>query len=159
MASCPTCAAALDQNLTLFFCHSCQASLQPLETLASTLARSRPRAGQTVGIFAGQARAIVLPALVMLAFYQPLGWRWDFWRYPVVVVAAVGFVHALFLWVGVARGTTVMLHGSAVGDDAEGDMERLVREFSWTTASLARSYVALALACLFLRRAVAKQAS
>jgi Zn-finger nucleic acid-binding protein len=102
------------------------------------------------GIFAGHGGAIVLPTLVMIAFYQPLGWRWDFWRYPALLIAAVGFVHALFLWAGVARGTEGMPHGSAVGDDAEGDMERLIREFHWTKASLAGSYVALTAVCLLV---------
>ena len=115
-------------------------------------------------IFAGQAGAIVLPTAVMIAFYQPLGWRWDFWRYPMLGVAAVGLVHALFIWFGVATGTGVMPHGSAIGDDSEGDMERLVRDYKWTTVSLAQVYFALAALCLaalavtyvvFLRRALA----
>src|SRR5271154_5430444 len=93
-----------------------------------------PAQARQWGIYAGQGGAIVLPTLVMLAFYQPLGWRWDFWRYPAVVVAAVGFVHAFFIWTGVARGTGVMPHGSAVGDDSEGDMERLIRDYHWTLA-------------------------
>jgi hypothetical protein len=99
-------------------------------------------------IFAGQAGAIVLPTLVMLAFYQPIGWRWDFWRYPAVVLAAIGFVHAMFVWVGVARKTAVMPHGSAVGQESEGDMERLVRTYGWTKESLAHTYLALGLVCL-----------
>lgn len=99
-------------------------------------------------IFAGQGGAIVLPTLVMLAFYQRLGWRWDFWRYPVVALAAVGFVHAMSVWIGVARGTAVMPHGSAVGSESEGDMERLVRDYHWTKESLAETYLVLGLACL-----------
>jgi hypothetical protein len=99
-------------------------------------------------IFAGQGGAIVLPTLVMLAFYQRIGWRWDFWRYPVVLLAAIGFVHAMFVWVGVARRTAVMPHGSAVGQESEGDMERLVRTYGWTRESLARTYLFVGLACL-----------
>ncbi|MDP8999102.1 MAG: hypothetical protein M3O46_03215 [Myxococcota bacterium] len=99
-------------------------------------------------IFAGQGGAIVLPTLVMLAFYQPIGWRWDFWRYPAAALAAVGYVHAMFIWVGVARGTAVMPHGSAVGEESEGDMERLVRTYGWTRESLAHAYLALGFACL-----------
>jgi hypothetical protein len=121
-----------------------------------------PAQARQWGIFSGHAGAIVLPTLAMVAFYQPLGWRWDFWRYPMVLIAAVGFVHAMFLWIGVVRGTGTMPHGSAVGDDSEGDVERLVREFHWTHSSLATSYATLAVACLivlgftyvvFLRRA------
>jgi hypothetical protein len=99
-------------------------------------------------IFAGQGGAIVLPTLVMLAFYQPIGWRWDFWRYPAAVLAAIGFVHAMFVWIGVARGTAIMPHGSAVGQESEGDMERLVRTYGWTKESLARTYLFVGLACL-----------
>jgi uncharacterized membrane protein YeaQ/YmgE (transglycosylase-associated protein family) len=127
-----------------------------------------PAQARQWGIFSGHAGAIVLPTLIMLAFYQPLGWRWDFWRYPVILVAAIGFVHATFLWTSVARGTGVMPHGSAVGDDAEGDVERLVREFHWTQTSLASSYVGLVAACwvvlgatyfLVLRRTITKGSS
>ena len=59
-----------------------------------------------------------------------------------------------------------MPHGSAIGEDSEGDMERLIREFDWTKASLANSYIALTTACLvvlgvtyfvFLGRAVPKE--
>jgi hypothetical protein len=99
-------------------------------------------------IFAGQAGAIVLPAVVMVAFYQRAGWRWDFWRYPALVIAAIGYAHAMFTWIGVARGTEVMPHGSAVGQESEGDMERLVRTYAWTRESLAHAYLVLGLACL-----------
>ena len=99
-------------------------------------------------IFAGQGGAIVLPTLVLLAFYQRIGWRWDLWRYPAALLAAVGFVQAMFVWVGVARGTAVMPHGSAMGQESEGDMERLVRTYGWTPESLARTYLLVGLACL-----------
>ena len=99
-------------------------------------------------IFAGQGGAIVLPTLVMLAFYQRIGWRWDFWRYPATLLAAVGLVHAMFVWVGVARGTGLIPHGSAVGQESEGDMERLVRTYGWTKESLAQTYLFLGSACL-----------
>jgi hypothetical protein len=120
-----------------------------------------PRAREWA-LFAGQAGAIVLPTLVMWAFYQPLAWRWDFWRYPALAAAAVGLVHALFIWIGVATATGVMPHGSAVGDDSEGDMERLVAEYGWTLKRLGGAYLAIAIASLvvlaatyvfFLRRA------
>jgi hypothetical protein len=100
--------------------------------------------------------------VVMWAFYQPLGWRWDFWRYPALGVAAIGLVHALFIWLGVATGPGIMPHGSAVGDDSEGDMERLVSESGWTLRGLASAYLSITIASLvvlavtyvvFLRRA------
>jgi Zn-finger nucleic acid-binding protein len=116
-------------------------------------------------IFAGQAGAIVLPVVVMLAFYQPVGWRWDFWRFVAVAVAGIGFVHAMFVWVGVALGTAVMPHGSAVGKESEGDMERLVARYGWTSTGLAGTYLTIGVACLvvlsvayafYLRRALAR---
>jgi hypothetical protein len=105
-------------------------------------------------LFAGEAGAIVFPTLVLLAFYEPMGWRWDFWRFPAGIVAAVGLVHALFIWIGVARGTAIMPHGSAVGEASEGDMERLVATYHWSQGALATAYLALAIGCLVALTAV-----
>lgn len=104
------------------------------------------RANQWV-LFAGLGGELVLSTVVMLAFYVRLPLRWDFWRYPVVFTCAFAYVHALVLWVKVALGVAEMPHGAFAGDSSEGDVERLLRTHEFTMASLARTYLWLAVAC------------
>jgi hypothetical protein len=99
-------------------------------------------------IFAGLAGEIVLPALIILMFYLRLPGRWDFWRYPAVVLSGVTYARELLLWVGVARGSRWMPHGSAMGDDSMGDVERLASTYHWPAHALADDYVHIAYACL-----------
>ena len=84
---------------------------------------------------------------MMLAFYQRFPFRWDFWRYLVLMTCAISYVHALLRWIGVGLGLTEMPHGSANGDNAEGDVERLVRTHEFTIPALARTYLVVTLAC------------
>lgn len=104
------------------------------------------RANQWI-LFAGLGGEIVLSTVVMLAFYVRLPLRWDFWRYPVVFTCAFAYVHALVLWLKVALGVAEMPHGAFAGDSSEGDVERLLRTHEFTMASLARTYLWLAVAC------------
>lgn len=104
------------------------------------------RANQWV-LFAGLGGEIVLSTVVMLAFYVRFPLRWDFWRYPVVFTCAFAYVHALVLWLKVALGVAEMPHGAFSGDSSEGDVERLLRTHEFTMASLARTYLWLAVTC------------
>jgi hypothetical protein len=101
-------------------------------------------------IFSGLGGELVLPTALVLAFYQRLPARWDFWRYPVLGASAVTLVRGLFLWIGVWRGTRIMPHGSMIGDDASGDVERLGRVYHWNEHDLAGTYVAIAWACVMV---------
>lgn len=98
-------------------------------------------------IFAGHGGELVIPTLWMLAFYERLPGRWDFWRYPVLLASGVTFVHGLFRWTAVAWGTRPMPRGSMVGSDSEGDIERLVRTYHFSQSGLAHAYLTLAWAC------------
>ncbi len=104
------------------------------------------RANQWI-LFAGMGGEIVLSTIGVLAFYQRFPLRWDFWRYLVLVTSAVAYVHALIRWIGVGLGITEMPHGAASGDNAEGDVERLVRTHEFTIPALARTYLVLTLVC------------
>jgi hypothetical protein len=99
-------------------------------------------------IFAGLGGELVLPTIGMAAFYQRLPGRWDFWRYPVLAASGVTLVRGLFLWTRVASGARAMPHGSMVGSDSEGDVERLVRFYHFSEPGLARMYLTLAWGCL-----------
>jgi len=111
-----------------------------------TLVISPGRAFQWV-IFAGMGGELILSTAMMLAFYQRFPWRWDFWRYLVLVTCSISYVHALLRWIGVSLGVMQMPRGSANGDNAEGDVEKLLRTHEFTLGTLARTYLLLALAC------------
>jgi hypothetical protein len=118
------------------------ASLQLLLTLALNPAQATKWV-----IFAGLGGELVIPTLWIVAFYQRLPGRWDFWRYPVLAASGVTFVRGLFLWTRVASGARSMPHGSMVGSDSEGDVERLVRFYHFTEPGLTQAYLALAWGC------------
>ncbi len=101
-------------------------------------------------IFGGLGGELVLPTVLMAAFYQRFPGRWDFWRYPVLAASAATLVRGLFLWTRVAAGTREMPHGSMVGSDSEGDVERLVHFYHFAEADLAQTYLRLAWGCLAL---------
>jgi hypothetical protein len=113
-------------------------------------AMNNPAQAQKWMLWSGLGGEILLSTAAMLTFYQRLPWRWDFWRYPVLAATAPVFVRALLLWTGVANGKAVMPHGSALGDDSMGDVERLVRVYHFTPEGLADGYLALARACALL---------
>lgn len=54
-------------------------------------------------IFSGLAGELALPTALVVAFYQRLPARWDFWRYPALAASGVTLVRGLFLWIGVRR--------------------------------------------------------
>jgi hypothetical protein len=121
------------------------AALQIFLTIANN-----PAQAQKWMLWSGLGGEIILSTAGMLAFYQRLPGRWDFWRYLVLGAAAPVFVRALLLWTGVAGGRAVMPHGSALGDDSNGDVERLVRVYHFTAEGLADGYLGLARACAIL---------
>jgi len=112
-------------------------------------------------IYAGVAGEIILPALVCCFFFLRLTetFRWEFWRYPVVLGAAVSWMRSFSLWSGISLG----LSGWRIGDDSalshdpkafiewlantpggnDQDCYRLVHNFGWTTQQLFENYRAL----------------
>jgi hypothetical protein len=119
------------------------AALQGLLTL-----RLNPAQATKWVIFAGLGGELVLPTVWIAAFYQRLPGRWDFWRYPVLAASAVTLVRGVFLWTRVASGARAMPHGSMVGSDSEGDVERLVRFYHFSEPGLAQTYRTMAWGCL-----------
>ncbi|MFO0694130.1 MAG: hypothetical protein U0230_11280 [Polyangiales bacterium] len=89
-----------------------------------------------------------LTTFVMVAFYFPVPdrFRWDFFRFLLLVPAAGAWTASVRLWIDVARGRTPMPMGSLFGaaGDGSGDLERLVNDYDFTQAALTKLYVALA---------------
>lgn len=114
-------------------------------TLASQLFVSwllPSRLSEMFQILGGALGEIGLGALLLTAFHFPLPdrLRWDFWRWPLLVPGAICFVQALLLWSRAVDDTSQMPWGSAIGSAADGDMNRLVRDFGWSARGLARFY-------------------
>jgi len=104
------------------------------------------RSGLEFFILAGGAGQITLSAaLICLYPWQaPKGLRWDFWRYPALVLGSLVFVDAFRMWELATTNPLLAPHGSAVGGD--GDLERLKASFGWTEASLINFFWDLCLA-------------
>jgi len=94
-------------------------------------------------ILGGGLGEIVLGAAALAAFHFPLPdrLRWDFWRWPMLVPAGLCFVQSLTLWWRVNRDILQMPWGSAIGDESDGDMYRLVHGFDWSARELASFYL------------------
>lgn len=101
-----------------------------------------------VMIAAGIAGELVLPCLVLVAFYFPLPdrLRWDFFRFLALLPAATGWLGTTSLWRAVARGQRPLPMGSILGatGDGSGDLERLIAEYGFTPASITSLYLGLA---------------
>lgn len=104
------------------------------------------RASLMVQILGGGLGELVLGALVLVGFHFPLPaqLRWDFWRWPALLPGGLCFGHAALTWIAAARDARHIPWGSAIGDESDGDMNRLVNVFGWRAAELARFYLAAA---------------
>lgn len=101
------------------------------------------RSSEMIQILAGAWGEIVLGALILAAFHFPLPdrLRWDFWRWPLLLPAALCFVQAALTWLQAIDDVSHMPWGSAIGSASDGDMNRLVRDFGWSARGLARFYL------------------
>jgi hypothetical protein len=97
--------------------------------------------------FGGCGGEIVLSALVVASFYArlPARVRWDFWRWPFVLVACCTLVAADHSWRAVAADPELLPRGTAMegARDANGDMDKLLRA-GWTPEGVAATYVGMA---------------
>ncbi|HTV21825.1 MAG TPA: zf-TFIIB domain-containing protein [Polyangiaceae bacterium] len=96
-----------------------------------------------VQILGGALGEVALGALVLIAFHFPLPdrLRWDFWRWPALVPGGICFGHAMLTWIAAAKDARRIPWGAAIGNESDGDMNRLVRDFGWSATELARFYL------------------
>lgn len=101
--------------------------------------------------FGGIGGEIYLSALLMVSFYFPLPeyFRWDFYRFPVVLGAAFCFWGQLWLWQQVPRGKASIPFGAMWGEAEHGDMNQLVNLHGWTPGDIIGTYSTLAHLSLF----------
>ncbi|MBW4482061.1 MAG: hypothetical protein KME14_05925 [Tildeniella torsiva UHER 1998/13D] len=101
--------------------------------------------------FGGIGGEIYLSALLIVGFYFPLPeyFRWDFYRFPVVLGAAFCFWGQVWLWQQVPKGKASIPFGSMWGDAEHGDMNQLINVHGWTPGDIIGTYSAIAHLCLF----------
>ncbi|NET49009.1 MAG: hypothetical protein F6K09_09845 [Merismopedia sp. SIO2A8] len=104
--------------------------------------------------FGGIGGEFYLSTLLLISFYFPLPdyWQWDFWRYPVAIAAAYTFWHIWGLWHQIDRGAAAIPWGTlwaGVGD-ANGDMNILSHEYSWSDQQIINTYTTLGDFCLLI---------
>ncbi|MBE9156197.1 hypothetical protein IQ265_05050 [Nodosilinea sp. LEGE 06152] len=100
--------------------------------------------------FGGVGGEIYLSALLIVGFYFPLPqyFRWDFYRFPVVLGAAFCFWGQVWLWQQVPRGKASIPFGSLWGEADHGDMNQLINVHGWTPGDIIGTYSAIAHLCL-----------
>lgn len=87
-----------------------------------------------------------ITGFVLVSFYfrAPDRFRWDFFRFLVVIPAAITLVDSLRMWFAVRRGDEQAPVGSILGTvgDGSGDLERLMNDHGYALETLVRDYVA-----------------
>lgn len=102
--------------------------------------------------FGGIGGEFYLSTLLMICFYFkfPDRWRWDFWRFVILMIAAATFFDSFWLWHHIDRGLADVPWGSIFGGagDSNGDMNRLNGEFGWSVTQIVDTYTSLGKICL-----------
>lgn len=101
--------------------------------------------------FGGIGGEFCLCALLMVSFFfaLPNYFRWDFYRYPVVVGAAFTFWHNVWFWRQIDRGREAIPWGTLWGgaNDSGGDMNQLIQA-GWSTRQIIDTYNLLGSLCV-----------
>jgi hypothetical protein len=100
--------------------------------------------------FGGIGGELYLSTLLMVGFYFPMPnyWRWDFYRFPVVLGAAFTFWGQFGLWQQIRRGRASIPFGGLWGDPDHGDMNILINHHGWTPGDIIGTYSMVAHLCL-----------
>ncbi len=104
--------------------------------------------------FGGVGGEFYLSTLLIVCFYFPLPaqWRWDFWRYIVILIAAHTFVDTFWRWHQIKCGTEAIPWGTLFGggEDAGGDMNHLSVDQGWSDGQIIQTYTHLGNLCLLV---------
>lgn len=96
--------------------------------------------------FGGIGGELYLSALLMVSFFFPLPtyFRWDFYRYPVVLGAAFTFWGQFWLWKLIRFGRGSIPFGGMWGDAEHGDMNILANRHGCTPGDIIGTYNTIA---------------
>jgi Zn-finger nucleic acid-binding protein len=101
--------------------------------------------------FGGPAGELILSTLVMMAFYHPIldRLRWDFFRFPALLFAALTLTQSTLFWIKVKSGALALPLGTFLGgpDDTNNDFNRLITEHGWSLQALPNRFLNLAIFC------------
>ena len=105
---------------------------------------------ETLLSFGGIGGELYLCTLLMVSFFFPLPdyFRWDFYRYPVVIGAAFTFWGQFSLWQQIQQGQAAIPWGSLWGGEASGDMNNLSNA-GWSDQQIIHTYSTLSHLCLW----------
>ncbi len=102
--------------------------------------------------FGGIGGELYLSTLLMVSFFFPMPayWRWDFYRYPVVIAAAFTFWGQFWLWKAIRMGRASIPFGMMWGDAEGGDMNILVDRYAWEPGTIIGTYNTIANLCFLV---------
>ncbi|MEM9135944.1 MAG: M50 family metallopeptidase, partial [Cyanobacteria bacterium P01_F01_bin.42] len=104
--------------------------------------------------FGGIGGEFYLCTLLIVSFFFPLPdyFRWELYRYPVVIGAAFTFWGNFSLWHQIERGRQAIPWGSLWGGPSHegGDMNQLSLVYNWSDRQIIDTYNALGAICLSL---------
>ncbi|MEO0803058.1 MAG: hypothetical protein AAFY57_12375 [Cyanobacteria bacterium J06642_2] len=102
-------------------------------------------------VFGGIGGEFYLSAFLMACFYfrLPDRWRWDFWRFVVLVIAAATFCQAFWRWHLIDLGVAQIPWGTIFGGsgDSGGDMNQLNWAYGWSSDRIITAYRRLGELC------------
>lgn len=79
--------------------------------------------------FGGVLGEVVLSTLLIISFFFSVTkrYRWDFWRFPLLIYGAIAYTAAAVMWININRGLQSLPMGSVISADvADGDISRLI---------------------------------
>ncbi|MEN9230688.1 MAG: hypothetical protein Q6L68_07265 [Thermostichus sp. DG02_5_bins_236] len=95
-------------------------------------------------VFGGVGGELYLSTFLIACFYCrfPDRWRWDFWRFVVLGIAASSLWKSFWQWHAIQLSLAEIPWGTLFGGqgDAGGDMNRLNYDFGWSAAQIIQTY-------------------
>ncbi|MEN9201687.1 MAG: hypothetical protein Q6K80_03205 [Thermostichus sp. DG_1_6_bins_120] len=105
-------------------------------------------------VFGGVGGEFYLSTFLIACFYCrfPDRWRWDFWRFVVLGIAASSLWKSFWQWHGIQLGLAEIPWGTLFGGqgDTGGDMNRLNYDFGWSADQIIQTYSWLGNLCVLL---------
>lgn len=102
------------------------------------------RTKEMLFVFGGIGGEFYLSTFLIACFYFrfPDRWRWDFWRFVVLGIAASSLWKSFWQWHTIQLGLAQIPWGTLFGGqgDAGGDMNRLNYDFGWSADQIIQTY-------------------